>query len=398
MTLSESEIGTSVTAALRDLLPTVAEQTVAAVIIEVPAYAGTLTGAMGTNISRAVETALLGFLKLASQPWHRDPGTPLGPALDAAYSLGREARSGRSVDALLGAYRVGARVAWRELAAAAAEAGMQVTTMARFADLMFGYIDELSAASVTGHTDELSTTGRVRDRHLERLAGQLLTGAADDVLRASAERADWPVPETLTAVLLPSGHVRGVTSLLPMAGLRLREDLPGLEDSPDIVLFLVPDAAGRDRQLLLNALADRPAVIGPARPWTQARASYRRALRVHRLPLLERDRAVAVDTERHLADLVLSADPEALADLRARALEPLAQLRPATAAHLSATLRSWLLHQGRRDDVAAELFVHSQTVRYRMTQLRELYGDRLRDPQTVLELMLSLGPAEPLLR
>ena len=39
------------------------------------------------------------------------------------------------------------------------------------------------------------------------------------------------------------------------------------------------------------------------------------------------------------------------------------------------TLRAWLLHHGRRDRVAAELFVHPQTVRYRMTQLRELYGD-----------------------
>ena len=76
----------------------------------------------------------------------------------------------------------------------------------------------------------------------------------------------------------------------------------------------------------------------------------------------------------------LTADPEALADLRARALAPLADLRPATAERLAETLRSWLLHQGRRDDVAADLFVHPQTVRYRMAQLRELYGDRLKDP------------------
>ena len=35
--------------------------------------------------------------------------------------------------------------------------------------------------------------------------------------------------------------------------------------------------------------------------------------------------------------------------------------------------------------------MHAQTVRYRMGQLRELYGDRLDDPETVLALMVALG-------
>ena len=70
-------------------------------------------------------------------------------------------------------------------------------------------------------------------------------------------------------------------------------------------------------------------------------------------------------------------------------------LRPATSQRLAATLRSWLLHQGRRDAVAADLHVHAQTVRYRMSQVRELYGNRLDDPRTVLELVLALpGPGQ----
>jgi sugar diacid utilization regulator len=76
-----------------------------------------------------------------------------------------------------------------------------------------------------------------------------------------------------------------------------------------------------------------------------------------------------------------------------RALAPLQGLRPATAERLAQTLRSWLLHQGQRDAVAADLFVHAQTVRYRMNQVRELYGDRLSDPQTILELTVALGIA-----
>jgi len=41
------------------------------------------------------------------------------------------------------------------------------------------------------------------------------------------------------------------------------------------------------------------------------------------------------------------------------------------------------------------LFVHPQTVRYRMGQLRELYGQRLDDPETVLALVIALGADEP---
>jgi DNA-binding PucR family transcriptional regulator len=97
-----------------------------------------------------------------------------------------------------------------------------------------------------------------------------------------------------------------------------------------------------------------------------------------------------VDSEDHLAALVISADPDALRDLRARVLAPLNGMRPATRERLEATLRSWLLHQGRREAVAAELHVHPQTVRYRMSQLRDLYGDQLDDPATIFDLLLAL--------
>ena len=35
--------------------------------------------------------------------------------------------------------------------------------------------------------------------------------------------------------------------------------------------------------------------------------------------------------------------------------------------------------------------MHPQTVRYRMTQIRERYGDALTDPQQVLSLILALA-------
>jgi DNA-binding PucR family transcriptional regulator len=121
----------------------------------------------------------------------------------------------------------------------------------------------------------------------------------------------------------------------------------------------------------------------------EVHGSYARACSAVALGLTSDDGPL--DTEERLADLVLRADGEALADLRAQVLEPLSELSPTAREKLTETLRSWLLHQGRREQVATELFVHAQTVRYRMTQLRELYGARLDDPRTVLELTIALG-------
>ncbi|MBB6628167.1 helix-turn-helix domain-containing protein [Nocardioides sp. KIGAM211] len=368
-------------AEMRSRLPQVADATVNAIIEEVPGYVGALSGPMGENIRNAVQLALGGFLSLASGRRGADPRTPTAPAVEGAYQLGRgEARSGRSTEALLAAYRIGARVSWREMSTTAVANGIQPETLVDFAELVFAYIDELSAASVAGHADELATTGRVRQRMLERVAHHLLTDSPTETVMDAVERAGWDVPTTLTAVLVPESQVRPALASMSPATLQAG-DLPELDGA---ALLLVPDAHGRARGALLRTLADRGSVAGPARPWLDVRASYDRARRA-------RDLGLPDDTEAHLTELVLRADAGALADLRARALAPLADLRPATAEKLEATLRSWLLHQGRRDDVAAELFVHAQTVRYRMNQLRDLYGDRLDDPETVLELVVALG-------
>ncbi len=369
---------------LRNILPEVAERTVSAITDDVPSYSDALSGPMGETIRNAVELALGGFISLAGRSGANAVQTPTAPAVDGAYQLGRgEARSGRSVDALLSAYRIGARVAWREMSSTAVRNDVDADTLGRFAELVFAYIDELSASSVAGHNDELATTGRVRHRLLERLAAHLLDGSTPEMVEAAAERADWSPPETLTAVIVPESQVRTVFNAIVGETLQSTET-PPIEGGEGMVLLLVPNVHGRRRTTLLKALVGLDAVAGPARPWLAVRSSYDRALRVRVLGL-------GTDTEEHLAELVLTADDSALADLRARALAPLGELSDTSAEKLTETLRSWVLHHGRRDAVAAELFVHAQTVRYRLGQLRELYGDRLEDPRMILELTIALG-------
>ena len=388
MAADPTALPAEVAAAVRAELAEVAEATVHEIVLEVPSYAEEFTGHMGQVIGNAVQLALAGFLELATARSGADPSTPIRPALEGAYELGRgEARSGRSMDALLAAYRVGARVSWRHMSGSAVRAGLTVEQLARFAELVFAYIDQLSASSVAGHSDELATTGRVRQRYLERLAAHLLGGVAEAELLPVAERAGWDPPRTLTAVVLPEEKVHGALVSLDPRTLRSTEDVPGDEN---LVVLLVPDAEGRWRSALLRALDGRDAVVGPARPWTAVAESFARACRARELGLAP-DGTAALDTDQRLSDLVLRADDGALQDLRAQALAPLAGLNPGTREKLIETLRSWLLHHGRRERIAEELFVHPQTVRYRMTQLRQLYGKRLEEPRTVLELTLALG-------
>ena len=380
-----------VVAAMQAELPAVAERTVATIVVEVPSYADAFAGEMGRAISGAVQLALGGFLDLATASGGVDPSLPIGPALEGAYKLGRgEARSGRTMDSLLAAYRVGARVSWRHMSDTAVAAGLTSASLARFAELVFAYIDQLSAASVAGHTDELDSSGRVRRHHLERLGALLLTGRPVHDLTAAAERADWTPPRTLTAVLLPEVRARGALALLDPRTLQVTDDPPGLDPSAELTVLLVPDAGEGARPGLLRALEGRAAVVGPARPWVDVAASHARAVRALQLGLTATGTA-PLDTEHRLAELVVRADEEALRDLRAAVLAPLADLNEGAREKLVATLRSWLLHHGRREQVAAELFVHPQTVRYRMGQLRQLFGDRLEDPQTVLALTVALG-------
>ena len=92
----------------------------------------------------------------------------------------------------------------------------------------------------------------------------------------------------------------------------------------------------------------------------------------------------------HLAALLTLGDAELLDDLAAARLAPLAELTPAAQERLEETLLAWLDNQGVVKDSAEALHVHPQTVRYRVAQLRELFGEALDDPASRYELLLVL--------
>jgi hypothetical protein len=384
-------------AAVAGTIPAAAQAAGEILVAQIPAYGPGVCGrADMVRVEDAIRLALEGFLALASQP-DADPGARPEPAtVEAAYEFGRyEARQDRDMNALLAAYRVGARVAWRHMGQVLVERGAEAPQVARIAELVFGYVDHLSAASVAGHADEIAATTRALEHHRAELAVALLQDTIPERLTELAAAAKWKPPPALAAVVVPAAHARPALQHLDHGTLVVSGDLaPGLAD--DLTVLLVANAD--DRAGLVDSLGGHGAVLGPTRTWTSASSSYARALRALGLQRRTRDKAPAntigdvdtVDTDDYLAEIVVTADREALADLRARALAPLTGLRPAAAERMAETLRSWILHQGRREVVAADLKVHPQTVRYRMSQLRDLFGDRLASPQSVLELTVAL--------
>lgn len=371
---------------LRDALPDAGARAVAAIRAEVPVYAGTMSNRMWTNIQHGVALSLGTFIDAAVGA--RAEADALHPAIKGAYELGRgEAHANRTMEGLHAAFRVGSRAAWERLGTALLEGGVSASDIVVLAGRVFAYTDQLSTASAAGHAAATDATGRERERRRGELARAFLVAdVSTETLYESAEQADWFPPETLTAVLVPSAQSNDIRGWVDARTLFIEES--------DVTTLFVPDADGAARDRLIATLRGRRAILGPSISWTKVAESHRRALRLLELVRSGDVEGDPAEADLHLAALVVHADSAARADLRKRVLEPLAGQRPVTYEKLVATLRSWLLHalaDNRRDLVAADLFVHPQTIRYRVGQLRELFGDRLDDPDYVRDLVIALA-------
>src|SRR5699024_5592153 len=94
--------------------------------------------------------------------------------------------------------------------------------------------------------------------------------------------------------------------------------------------------------------------------------------------------------EEHLDTIIVWRDPALLEAMRSQVLAPLAELTAGTRARLEETLRCWLRCQGDRRQMAQALRIHPQTVRYRLGQLREHFGEALDEPSSRARLFLAL--------
>ncbi len=304
-------------------------------------------------------------------------------------NLGRgEMRAGRSLDALLAAYRLGARVAWRRLAAAGERAGLQPHTLYALAEAIFAYIDELSADSIEGYAREQAAAAGTLQRRRQRLAALLVQEPPADpaTVEAEAVNAAWRLPRSLAALVVDAD---GSGEQADRLALRLGPEALVAHVAPFIVA-LVP--AGGRRGELEAAVRGRRAALGPAVSWQDAGVSFARASELLRLArdggIEDSDGLLLADT--HKLALLLGVDRRLARDVADTALAPLEAETELSRERLRSTLDAWLRHRGRTEAVAKALHVHPQTVRYRLARLRELFGQQLEDPDARFELELAL--------
>lgn len=369
--------------ALRPGLPGLAEEIIAAIGREVPEYRRPLEGPFGKGLRAGVERALGRFLKALV-----DPSSTDDPRTRVVYvELGRgEMRAGRSLDALLSAYRLGARIAWERCVEAGQRAGFAPEVLYRLAGAIFSYIDQISAESVEGYADEQSVALAERQRRRRALVRLLAReDAASEEVRDLSQLAVWPRPATVAGLVVRADDGDRLALRLGGEAIAVAEGGLALAVVPD------PDAPGRHAELQA-ALDGEPAALGPTVGLERAARSLRRAEAA--LGLLEAgvlpDRGALVVADEHLPALLLHGDGALAADLAARALAPLDELREGARERLTETLRAWLDEPGQVTRVAERLHVHPQTVRYRVAQLRELFGARLDDPDARFELALAV--------
>ncbi len=385
------ELPPKVAAVVRPLLPALADEIIAAVGT-VPAYQRPIEGEFGIGVRAGVEQAL-NHLVLEIEA-----SGPV-PRSDVYRRLGRgEMRSGRSLDSLLSAYRLGARVTWRRVAEAGEASGLEPGTLYLLAESIFAYIDVLSAESAEGYALEQTQMAGETELARRRLVRLLVRDPAPEpeIAQAAALEAAWELPRTLAAVAIPA-DLRQPEAGDGRRAQAVRLPVGAIEERVGEVICAIvpdPDAPGRRAELERAVRQSRlRAGLGTTVPWGDAAMSFARARAALALaPVCDEPLISARD---HAGELLLVADPVLAAEFAAAVLAPLDELSPGSRERLRATLAAWLDEQGRLGPTAQRLGVHPQTARYRLARLRELFGDGLDDPDRRFWLALALRAQAP---
>ena len=392
----------AVAAVLRPVLPDLAAETIRAIGREVPDYSRPLEGRLGVTLRYGTERALGRFvdsIEATTAVSDRDRRI--------YFELGRlEMREGRTLNALLAAYRVGAQIAWRRFVEAGVRANLEPAVLYRLGEAIFAYIDEISGESIEGYAAEQSAAAGERQRRRAQLVFLLAADppAAAEEVRGAAVRAGWRPPALIAALVADGIDSERLASRLGPGTVAAPLESPGgpmmvNRRSQRVLAFISDPSAPARRAQLEQAVAGLPAALGPAvalagAPRSAERA--RRALALRAAGLLPGEGLVVSD--EHAAELVLQADAALASEFAESRLTPLAELRPGVRERLTATLSAWLDCQGRVDETARALDVHPQTVRYRLNQLREAFGAVLDDPDGRFELALALRVRGPVRR
>ena len=248
-----------------------------------------------------------------------------------------------------------------------------------------------AAAEVYAHAAEARGAW---DARLEGLVvDAVLRGEADDSMQSRAAALGWGTTTRVAVVAgsTPSGSPAGVVDGLRRAAQRVGVDTLAAIQGRRLVCILgnAEDPLEATRAVT-DHFGDGPVVVGPRVPHLfaagrSARAALAGQSCAHAWP--QAPRPVAADDL--LAERVLVGDAPARALLLDRIWHPLSSASGA----LLDTASVYLESAGGLEGTARLLFVHPNTVRYRLGKIADLTGYQLTDPHDAhtVRIALALG-------
>lgn len=270
-----------------------------------------------------------------------------------------------------------------ELAADAAERAELDRAVTRFGR-------EVAFAAATVYASAAESRG-AWDARLEALVvDAVVRGDAEEALLSRAAALGWDPsasavvlvgdppteesPDPLHAVRR-SAYRAGATVLLGVHGARL-------------VMVLSGEAGPERLAELAGAFGDGPVVTGPpVRGLVAAHASAARALAGHRAVAAWPAAPRPVDAHALLPERILAGDPTASEEVLREVADPLREAGGA----LAETVESYLDHAGVLEACARTLFVHPNTVRYRLRRVADLTGRHPGDARGALLLRMAIA-------
>jgi hypothetical protein len=291
------------------------------------------------------------------------------------------AAEGLPLEDLLHAYRLGGRLGWEALAAAATR--VEHTALLPSVSPLMRYVDRVSDAVTETYHDERRHLMSAEERQLHDLLDGLLSGIGiEPELRQVAEQIGLPLVDRYRPFTLRLSDSRPYAHSQLAASLRQQGRL-ALVDG-DRISGLAVDEAGVP---ILNGQGTL-AIGEPARPGALAAGlddAHALLELAERLGLTGR-----LHVSDHLPELLLSRSPQLGAALVRRALGPLEDYTSRRSVDLLETLVEFMDAQLDRRAAAERLHVHPNTLDYRLRRIEELTGLGLGRPDDVALMSLAL--------
>lgn len=322
-------------------------------------------------------------------------GAPESTVSPAPRAYGRvRAERGVALESVLQAYRVAWINIWGNIVAVTTARGYPTAEeMLGISADFFAISDRFIAWTLEGYRERSDQIIIRRERELAATLDGLLTGAVRgrEQLWEAAARLD--LPYTGSFVVAAASPGRAGTVALPDA----REDLRALGLGSawrlrvDVEIGVVSLPGEEALPRLLGWLGTTGARVGVSIPFADL-AETPHALQLARLALdsLPRGAAGVRQFDRSPMAALLASSPEAGRVLARSVLGLVLELPADEQALLLSTLSAWFEEGGSTSATAERLFLHRNTIRYRLNRLESLTGRSLQRPADASELHAAL--------